>query len=290
MEKLSNIKALAFDLDGTLLRPDKTISPRTHSALRRCMEKGIKIIIATGRGMEGARPYRDAIGMSGPQVYYNGAEVLDMPEGKTIHTQFLRAEAALFALQLSRAGNHYFQAYFSAKTLSPDIFASSPPPLDREILVTEKPGEESAYYKATSGVQPLRGDLEAAFSLPSLPGIIKCMFITPEEHHEKLRNAIIERFGDTVSLVRSSPVYLELIAQGVSKGAGLLHALNYAGIRKEDAIAFGDEENDLSMFAAAGFSAAPSNAIEKVRNAARFHIDSSENDGIPRFLEETVLD
>lgn len=289
MDKLSNIKALAFDLDGTLLCADKTISPRTLAALGRCMERGIWIILATGRGVEGARPYRDTIGMSGPQVYYNGAEVLDMPEGKIIHAELLDKAVVRFCLELARKGNHYFQVYFPSKTLSPEIFGASVPDLARDILLTEKTGQESEFYRVNSGVTPLKGDLEAAFSLPGLPGIIKCMFITPEEHHEGLRNAITERFGDTVTLVRSSPIYLEVIAKGVSKGSGLIRALEYAGVQAADAIAFGDEENDLSMFAVAGFSAAPPNAIEPVRKAAAFHIDSGENDGIPRFLEERVL-
>jgi Cof subfamily protein (haloacid dehalogenase superfamily) len=287
-DKLSNIKALVFDMDGTLLRPDKTLSARTRAALNACMSKGIRIILATGRGVEAAEPYRKAIGQEGPHVYYNGAEVLDMPSRRVIHTQLLGSVPALYCLELAKKGNHYLQAYFPSHTL-PAQFAGEPADQEKEILLTWKYSAEADYYHKNSGLKPRLGDLEAALSVHSLPGIIKCMFITPEENHEALRNAITERFGGDVTVTRSSPIYLEILAKDVSKGGGLVHALKHESIACENAIAFGDEENDLPMFTAAGMSAAPANAVPAVLDAASFHIPSNADDGVACFLEERLL-
>jgi Cof subfamily protein (haloacid dehalogenase superfamily) len=286
VKKLTHIKAVASDLDGTLLMPDKTLGERTLKALGACRDRGIKVILATGRGVESVEPYRRTIGAPGPQVYYNGAEVLDMPAGKTIHARLLAAAAVLFCLELARKQGLYLQAYFPAGSLPAALGVPAP---DREILLAEKLGPESDYYLKNSGLQALAGDLEGALSVPGLPGIIKCMFITKEERLEGLKNSIRERFGNSVTIVRSSPIYLEILAKGVSKGVGLVRALEYLRIDPKDTIVFGDEENDLPMFAAAGYSAAPANAANMAREAAGFRIGSNAVEGVAAFLEEAVL-
>jgi hydroxymethylpyrimidine pyrophosphatase-like HAD family hydrolase len=75
----------------------------------------------------------------------------------------------------------------------------------------------------------------------------------------------------------------------VSKGEGLRIALDRRGLKPAEAIAFGDEENDLPLFAAAGFSVAPANAKEPVRRAADLLVPSNAEDGVAAFLEETFL-
>jgi Cof subfamily protein (haloacid dehalogenase superfamily) len=287
MKKLTHIRAIACDLDGTLLMPDKTLGGRTLKTLGACMERGIKVILATGRGVESVEPYRKTIGAPGPQVYYNGAEVFDMPAGKIIHAQLLAAAPVLFCLELARKNDLYLQVYFPANSLPAGTFGV--PASNKEILLTEKPGPESDYYLKNSGLQALTGDLEGALSVPGLVGLIKCMFITKEECQEGLKNSIRERFGDSVTIVRSSPTYLEILAKGVSKGVGLTRALEYLSIDPKDTIVFGDEENDLPMFAAAGYSAAPANAAAVALEAAGFHIGSNAGEGVAAFLEEAVL-
>jgi Cof subfamily protein (haloacid dehalogenase superfamily) len=270
------VKALVFDLDGTLLRPDKSLSGRTLRALRSCMGRGMRIILATGRSVDSGEVYRKRIGAEGPQVYYNGAEVVDMPQGRLIHTRFLDPEPILFCLNLARKTGLYFQVYFPAGSAAPD----------RELLMTERLTEEAELYRKNSGVAAVAGNLEEAIGNPGLPGLIKGMFIAGEEHHKGIRSLLEEKYGASVYVVRSSPVYLEILASGVSKGAGLLHALKYLKLSVEDAMAFGDEENDLPLFRTARFSAAPANAEETVRDAAVFHIPSNDDDGVARFLEE----
>lgn len=295
MTKNIHIKALASDLDGTLLLPDKTLGERTLKALGACMERGIHVILSTGRGVESVEPYRKTIGAPGPHIYYNGAEVVDMPAGKIIHARLLAAAPVLFCLELARKKGLYLQVYFPAGSLPAELLPSGLPAggavgaPNGEILLAEKLGPESEYYLKNSGLQARKGDLEAALSTPGLPGIIKCMFITKEEEQEALKNAVRERFGDSVTIVRSSPIYLEFIAKGVSKGAGLVHALEHLGVDPKDALVFGDEENDLPMFAAAGYSAAPANAIKAALETASFRIGANADEGVAAFLEEAVL-
>ena len=86
-------------------------------------------------------------------------------------------------------------------------------------------------------------------------------------------------------MARTYPTFLEIMNAGVSKGEGLKTAMKCRGLKMDELIAFGDEENDLPMFSVAGFSAAPSSAKEKVRQAADFVFGSNAEEGLASFLE-----
>ena len=277
------IKAMALDLDGTLLRPDKSLSERNLRALRACMEKDIKVILATGRAVSSGEKYRKQIGTTGPQIYFNGARVVDVNAGKEIFFRYVSTEPILFCVRLARKMGIFFQAFF------PDCpSADSKKESNRfgEILVADRKTAEAERYEKATGVQVITGDLEE--HLVKATSVIKAMFIAPEENHNKIRGLLREQFGQSIYIVQSTPIFLEILAEGVSKGAGLEHALNYLSIKKENTIAFGDEENDLPMLKIAGFSAAPANAKETVLKEATFQIPADDEDGVAVFLEENM--
>jgi len=277
----SRIKALAFDLDGTLLRPDKSLSERTLRALRVCMDNGIHIIIVTGRSLDSGERYRRIIGATGPHVYYNGAEVADLSAGKIIQTRFIEPERLRFCVQLARQKGIYFQIFFSTRTADA-IFREGES--SGEILVADRITAEAEAYQKSSGVPVIAGDLEDYIA--KTPAAIKGLFISSEENLAKLRPILEEHYGNSLYLTRSSPTFLEILTAGVSKGTGLIHALEYLNLGRENVIAFGDEENDIPMLETALFSAAPANAKTAVQNAAVFQIPSNAEDGVAAFLEE----
>ena len=277
----AKITAMALDLDGTLLKPDKTLSDRTVNALRTCIKKDIQIILATGRAVDSGEKYRKIIGVSGPQVYYNGAEVVDLDAGKIIHKRFIKPEPILYCVRLARQTGVYFQVFFPAGTVDAPFREGQN---SGEILMAEKLTPEVEAYRKSTGIEVIIGDLEE--QLMQAPAVIKGMFITNEENNKKIRPILQEQFGNSIYIVQSSPNFLEILAQGVSKGFGLECALEYLKLKPENTIAFGDEENDLPMFKAAGFSAAPANAPDIVRKAAAFQIPANREDGVAVFLEK----
>jgi Cof subfamily protein (haloacid dehalogenase superfamily) len=269
------IKALALDLDGTALRPDTTLSKRTVKTLKSFMDRGKQIIICTGRAVEAAERFRLDIGTEGPMVYYNGAEVVDMPSGRVIRALPLGLDVVDFCTGLSRTMGVHFHVFFPAGTEG-----------GKEILMAEQASAEAAMYHRHTGISAVIGNIKEAIKAPGLSGCIKCMFITEPEILEKIRSGLTERFGDSIYVAKTFPTFLEVMAAGVSKGEGLKAAMNKRGIKAEEVIALGDEENDLPMFSAAGFSAAPAGAREKVRDAADFVIGSNAEDGAAAFLEQ----
>jgi Cof subfamily protein (haloacid dehalogenase superfamily) len=267
------IKALALDLDGTILRPDTTLSERTVSVLKACMSRGIRSILCTGRAVAGAERFRTAIGAEGPMVYYNGAEVVDMPDGTVLSSTLMDLEIADFCVDLARRGGVFFQVFFPAV-----------PGGEGETLMIEEDRPEAEMYRRHTGIRPVLGDLKKAIGEGRAPGCIKGMFIAEPEVQEHIRPRLIERFGGRIYVARTFPTFLEVMSAGVSKGAGLRAAMEKRGLAAAELIALGDEENDLPMFEAAGFSVAPANAKEKVRQAADMVIGSNAEDGPAEYL------
>ncbi|MDR0313145.1 MAG: Cof-type HAD-IIB family hydrolase [Treponema sp.] len=274
----AELKALVFDLDGTILAPGAVLTERTLKAILSCEKKGLEIILATGRAVEASEKFRVPLGAVGPMVYFNGAIIADMPENKILHTTLLAKEIAEFCVDLSQERGIYFQMYVPGTALKPG-----------QPLLTDRDDIQRDKYHNHTGILAELCDLKELLRKPELPGIIKGMFLADSEILDKLRPIIETRYGKDVYVVRSTSTYLEVLNPGVSKGLGLGLALDYRGIRPEEAMVFGDEENDLPMFDHAGFGVCPANAKDNVKVRADYITPSNAEDGIAVFLEEVFL-
>jgi len=280
------IKALAIDLDGTTLLPDAALGERTKACIQKLISAGMQIIISTGRAIEASEKYRSAMGAQGPMVFFNGAEVADVPSGKVLHTDLIGLDVVDYGTVIARELGVHYQVYLPAG-ISPDT-GMEDPERKWEALLIDRYGPEAEYYKKHTGITPIVKDLKSIAKMP-LKGCIKGMYIADPSLHDEIRRRIKERFADRINVMRSFPTFLEVINSGVSKGEGLKIAMQHRGLKPEEVIAFGDEENDLPMFTAAGFSAAPENAREKIRDAADFVYGSNAEEGLAQYLEKAFL-
>jgi len=280
------IKAIAIDLDGTTLLPDAVLGERTTICMRKLIAKGMQVMIATGRAVEASEKYRSAFGAEGPMVFFNGAEVADVPGGKILYENLISLDVVDFGTDIARDLGVHYQVYLPAG-ISPDT-GKVDPNQKWEALLTDRYGPEAEYYRKHTGLTAIVKDLKSLAALP-LRGCIKGMYIADPSLHDEIRARIDERFGGKISVMRSYPTFLEIINTDVSKGEGLKIAMQHRGLKPEEVLAFGDEENDLSMFPAAGFAGAPANAREKIREAADLVYGSNAEEGLARWLERTFL-
>ncbi len=260
---LGSIKAVAVDLDGTTLLPDFTMGERTVRVLRACLDRGLQVIISTGRSPRSAEPFRAAIGTTGPMVFYNGAVVVDTPSSTVLASTLLAGDIAASCVEVSRNMDVYFHTFL---------------PGDRLVYDSERP--EAKIYEGRTGVKGEHADLRALYSPggPHEAGCVKGMFMAEEGTLDRVEKELDRRFGGRIYRARSYSTFLEVMAAGVSKGNALQLALKLRGIDPAATLAIGDGENDLPMLAVVGFSAAPANAAEDVRRAAQ----------VARFLEELL--
>jgi len=280
------IKALAIDLDGTMLLPDTTLGERTQNCLRKLLSNGMQIMIATGRAIEATEKYRSAIGAEGPMVFFNGAEIADVPSGKILYANEIGLDVVDFGTDIARDLGVHYQVYLPTG-ISPDTGREDPNRRWEALLVDRNGPEADIYFKHT-GIIPIERDLKSIAALP-LDGCIKGMFIADPSLHDEIRRRMNERFGSRISVIRSFPTFLEVLNNGVSKGEGLKIAMKHRGLLPQEVIAFGDEENDLSMFPAAGYALAPASARDKIREAADSVYGPIAEEGLATWLEETFL-
>jgi len=283
LPKPGNIKALVFDLDGTILAPGAVLSERTITAVNRCVKRGLKIIIATGRAIEGAEPFRAYLGAEGPMIYYNGAVVAEFPakipaefpEGRILRATLLDKEKAELCVDISREMGIYCQIYLFTEKKIP--------------LLAERDGPEREMYYKHTGILAELGDLKEALGRTEAPGCVKVMFLAEPELFAELRRPLEKHLGNSVYIAQTMRTFLEVMDAKVSKGQGLSFVMERLSLKREEVIAFGDEENDIPMFAGAGFSVAPSNAKDTVKAKAGVVVGSNADDGVAVFLEEFFL-
>jgi len=281
------IKALALDLDGTTLLPESVLGERTVKVIKKLISNGMQIIIATGRAIESSEKYYRAMGAEGPMVFFNGAEVVDIPSYKILDANLIGLDVVDFGTDLARDMGIHYQVYLPAG-ISPDTGRRDPKQKWGTLLIEKESNEADLYHKHT-GIVPVIKDLKSITASPELQGCIKGMFITDPSLHDEIRQRMNERFGSRINVIRSFPTFLEVLNAGVSKGDGVKTAMQYRKLAPEEVFAFGDEENDLSMFEAAGFSAAPASAREKIREKADIIYGPIADEGLAAYLEETFI-
>ncbi len=237
----------AFDLDGTLLCPDGTISPETKDFL--CLlRKSSRITLATGRSLSSSWPYIKELAINDPVVLYHGA-VIFYPQGKSVLREArLPPESAKFALKVAAAFPVDVQLYRAVD--DPHIYVERLSPATLEFSQKEN--------------LPVRIVPELEKLAVERP--LKILFIGAGEILEELREALK---GIEATVVRSERNYLEVLPPGVSKGAGLAWLCEWLGVPLAKVVAVGDQESDVFMFERVGLAVAMAHAPEPVRRKAK---------------------
>jgi Cof subfamily protein (haloacid dehalogenase superfamily) len=261
-------RLVLFDLDGTLLTGAREVNPANAAAVAGLMARGIRVGLATGRTARSVDPFCRLLELNGPHVLFNGARVVDPLTGEWVHRRDLPRAEALFALQLACEfpGMHV------------NLYVGD------EILIAQR-SERSRESEVKDGVpHTMVGDLGAWLAgREETP--VKLMLIAEPEQLERFA-ARYRAKGFSTTLVRSEWNYLELMAEGVSKG-GALRAIETAyGIGCAQMVAFGDSLNDLELLSSCGLGVAMGNAHPKVQAIAHRVIGHHETDAIARCLEE----
>lgn len=262
-----SVRAIAFDLDDTLLRDDRSISPYTISILRRAADKGILIVPASGRTSSSMRRLVEQIGCASYYVCCNGAEVRTPDHGVIMQRLLPTGLAKEIAAWAARC----------------DVYAQT---YDETRFYFNKHGKYAEDYKVSSTLEGVYvGDLEAFIAQPTA----KLLLMDEPARIAELLQEAQGRWGDVTSLTCSKPYFLEVNPQHATKGNALGWIAQRHGFSMADFVAFGDSLNDLSMLEAAGTGVAMANAREDVKARVPIVCRSNEEDGVARYIEEYVL-
>lgn len=271
------IKMVGLDLDGTLLTDKKELLPYTKDVLKRALEMGVVVLVATGRPWSGVpQELRDFPGMR-YALTSNGARIIDRDEGKVIEERLLSPELAKKALAVCGGYDTLQEVYFDGQGYAQ----------------ADKMQQVEKYHKNPNMWEYMRttripvGDIWRLIEEENR-GMdkVQALFADMEEKDRAWKE--LEKI-DGLELVASLKYNIEINARGVNKGAGLVALGKLLGIGREEIMACGDGDNDTAMMREAGFGVAMENAEEQVKQAADYITSSNEDEGAAKAIEKFVL-
>jgi Cof subfamily protein (haloacid dehalogenase superfamily) len=260
-------RAIACDLDRTLIGEDAVLRPRTRAALVGARDAGIHVIVATGRMYRSVRPYVVEAGLTDPLVCYQGAVVADPASG-----EFLRHEPIPLALA-REAVAAVEDAGYGLNTYVAD-----------ELYVAAETPEAKRYAEFQHIPIHVVGPLLDWLAEPPT----KLVVIGDPGELDVLEANLKGRFGRRLYISKSLPYFLELAAPGVTKGSGLAFVADRLGFTAEETVAFGDGENDVELLEWAGASVAVANAHPRARAAADIVAPSVDEEGVAQVIESLL--
>lgn len=271
-----DLRLIAFDLDGTLLRSDKSISPRTMHALHAAQERGVLLVPATGRLYRSLPEALLDDQLSRYFILVNGAQVYDAQEDKTLLTEELPPELALPMLQFLKTRNVVRGVYIDG--------------LGHMSLSDYEEIDDVAATPATSAL--MRRSYQADENLEELTQNaasiqkIIAFFRNPSEKQPVLREIAADFPGYAVSSSLGNNI--EINAKYATKGNALRFLCRQLGIYPAQCMAFGDGTNDYSMLRAAGLGVAMGNASEEVQSCADEVTQTNDEDGVAQMIERVL--
>lgn len=253
---MKNIKLLLFDLDGTLLRSDRTISDRTLAVLQECRKKGMLIGVSTSRGEQNALSFIEKL----------QPEVLIVSGGALVKYR----------------GQYIYQAMFSAEETRQMIAAArSVCGAECEITIDTIDAHYWNYKIDPRKQDQSWGDsIYTDFKDFGESSLKMCVEIFDDAQAIRLQELLKE-----CDCIRFSDGYwYKFTKKAVTKERAIMEVCDASGIKPAEIAAFGDDFADIGMLELCGMGIAMGNAIDAVKAKADFVIGSNDEDGIAAFL------
>jgi Cof subfamily protein (haloacid dehalogenase superfamily) len=254
---------LALDLDGTILDMKLNLDPRDVEAVVHMVSAGLAVVATTGRPFPGALPWVRRLGLGGPIICYQGAEVRTL-DGGVLLDQGLEHDVAMEVIHYARERDLHVQAYVDDK------------------LIVERDRPEAHQYADHAGMEiHVVGDLDSAMG-PTTP---KLVIVTTAERAEALLPDARRRWEGSLNVATSVPEFLEFTSVQTDKASALAFLADRMGVAQSEVVAVGDGRNDASMIAWAGLGVAVEGSPQEVIAAADRTIPGPGHGGIQQLAE-----
>ena len=262
------IRLLLCDIDGTLVRHDKSLPDENVAAIRELTARGIAVSLISARPPAGMLAIADKLGLSGPFGAFNGGTIFT-EDGTELCAEQVPPALAEQLLALYREAKVTIWLFATNRWFSSDLSNSHTP---REVI--------------SSGLQP-----EEMPNVTALLGAVDKLVAVCDD--QAAMDAIEARaskiVGKIATLVRSQDYYLDCTALAANKGEGVTRLAALYGVPLSEVAVIGDQANDVAMFRRAGLAIAMGQAKPAVQAAAHFIAASSEDAGVADAIRRFVL-
>lgn len=269
-------KLLALDMDGTLLNSDLKISQENKMVIEELKKMGVVVTIATGRTYPAIIAYARELNIDVPIIAYNGGIIKYLHDGRIIYSNNIPVEQCINTIDI-------------CKEFDVDCYLYS----ENKIFI-EKQGFLLEFYEEINKNLKEQEKIEVVNvkdmknSLKEDPKIYKIVVFSDNANAVSEVSKKLLKEGN-LEVYKSSDCFLDVTNKGVSKGIGVKKLAEYLEIAKEEIIAVGDSDNDISMLKYAGLGIAMGNAIEETKQAADYVTDSNNENGVANAIRKLVL-
>ena len=271
-----DIQLVAIDLDGTLLRDDKSLSQENVDAIKEAIEQGVQVVICTGRTLPSIQYLSKQLPQGDGDEYLilqNGAVIHQLPDLNIVHETVLTEgdRQAIYDV---------FKEYRSEEV---QMVAFDP---DKLYLVDDEVANSTVVQDAeTLSTDITLAKFEEVLNLETLYKIVVfggVEFI--DDYLEKIPNELYEQ----VHIVRSLPVAIEFIPKLANKANGLNALIQQLDIKAENIMTIGDELNDYEMVKMAGLGVAMENGHPEVKSVADELTLTNNENGVAHAIRKFV--
>ena len=273
MEKL-DIKLIALDLDDTLLNDNREITDGNVAALRECVERGIYVVLCSGRAEDAILPFVRRLEIAGKEagrflIAINGCSIFDLHKRQQIFCRKVEADILLRANEIAEARELRSEVY------TPDTIYYR---------------EETQWTKLDVDLCGLKGEAVENYTDFLKQGFTKMLVPGDPAQLLDLQRELRAEFGDRAVIFTSKPYFLEILPPNCGKGEAVSWLANELKIPMEKTMGFGDSMNDESLIRMSGHGVAMCNGLEAIKSIAR-HVTEFDNnhDGVGEFIKKYVL-
>ncbi|MBO7582941.1 MAG: HAD family phosphatase [Treponema sp.] len=268
------VNLIALDLDDTLLNDDRQITDLNVKALRECVQKGIYVVLCSGRAEDAILPFVRRLEIAGKEhgrflIAINGCSIFDLHKRQNIFCKKVEPEILKRANQIAEDFGLRSEVY------TPDTIYY------REATKWTKLDVDLCGLKGEA-VEDYDNFLNRGFTKMLVPGEPEQLLVL----QQMLRN----EFGNRAVIFTSKPYFLEILPPDCGKGEAVSWLANELSIPQENTMGFGDSMNDESLIKMCGYGVAMCNGLAAIKNIAAFVTDFDNNhDGPGHFLYDKVL-
>jgi Cof subfamily protein (haloacid dehalogenase superfamily) len=261
------IRLLLSDVDGTLVRSDKSLSEGSVEAVQRLYGAGIQFAVTSGRPPRGMEMLTEPLSLVTPLAAFNGGLLVE-PSMEVLEEHTIPDEFVDDALQLLGSFGLSIWVYRGA-----------------DWLVLDRDGPHVAHEARTVQFEPTVVD-----TFEGLTHVAKIVGVSDDyETVTTAAQTTRDKLGEHVAASRSQPYYLDVTHPEANKGSVALFLAARYGLETEEIATIGDMPNDVLMFAHSGLSIAMGNASDEVQKAARRVTSSNDDDGFAYAVDEFIL-
>ena len=285
-------KLIAIDLDGTMLNSYGVVTENTKNAIKRTIQKGIDVIIASGRPIDSIKTIANEIGSKNYFIAGNGALIYDIQKDENLYENYLNKEKVLEIIKMCEENSISYNVY-----------------TDKTILAKALKYNVLYYYKENlkkpEDKQTHINIVENMYDYISKMNEEKFLKITICDENKSVFQSIIKKLNEIENIevldvshmsrkviqqgTEEIPIeyyYTEISSKNVDKWYAIEYLISKLNIEKEEVIAIGDNMNDKKMIEEAGLGIAMGQSSPLIKEIADYTTSSNEEDGVAQALDK----